>query len=250
MPWLRALAFLLAMAFFVILVSPIQALARATGAPLRHSIQLWFCRVMNRIIGIDVAASGALSGASPRFIAANHVSWTDIIAISSLYPLTFLAKIEVASWPALGYLARLQGTVFVDRRRRRDVPKANAALAEALKRGDDLVIFAEGTSSDGSRVLQFNAGHFEAPRALAAGPEPCIVWIVPVAFVYFNRDGQSRVDVGWYGDMTFVPHLWSLMRRGGVRCEVRFGAPIDPRSFPNRKALAEAAQEAVRRLMN
>ena len=249
MPYLRALAFVVAMAFFVILVAPLQARARAAGSAIQHWIQKLFCKTMCRVIGIEVAAVGSLSGTAPRFVAANHVSWTDIIAISSLYPLTFLAKSEVKDWPVLGYLARLQGTVFVDRGKRGDIPQVNAALAQELRQGKDLVVFAEGTSSDGSHVLKFNASHFAMLRDLATGPESCAVAVIPAAFAYFPRKGVGKIDVGWYGDMTFVPHLWSLMRRGGARCEVRFGAPIDPRDFPDRKALAEATQRAVERLL-
>ncbi|HYA80693.1 MAG TPA: lysophospholipid acyltransferase family protein [Methylocystis sp.] len=249
MPYLRALAFIVAMIFFVVLVSPLQARARAAGSAIQHWIQKFFCKAMCRVIGIEVVASGQLGGAPPRFVAANHVSWTDIIAISSLYPLTFLAKTEVKDWPVLGYLARLQGTVFVDRGRRGDIPRVNAVLAQELRQGKDLVVFAEGTSSDGSSVLKFNASHFAMLRDLATAPDACAVAVVPVAFAYFPRGGGDKIDVGWYGDMTFVPHLWSLMRRGGARCEVRFGAPIDPKGFPDRKALADATQRAVERLL-
>jgi lyso-ornithine lipid O-acyltransferase len=252
MPYFRALLFVLAMAFFVILVAPVQARARMAGSAIQHWIQNFFCRTMCRIIGIEIEAVGALGGRAPRFVTANHVSWTDIIAIASLYPLVFLAKTEVKNWPVLGYLARLQGTIFVDRGRRQDIPKVNAALARELRQGRDLVIFAEGTSSDGAKVLKFNASHFAMLHELATGPENCAVAVVPVAFAYFPRDDartEKPVDVGWYGDMTFLPHLWSLMRRGGVRCKIIFGAPIDPATFPDRKALAEATQASVAQLL-
>jgi 1-acyl-sn-glycerol-3-phosphate acyltransferase len=249
MPFARALAFILSMAFFVLLVSPLQAWARRVGSSAQHWIQKFFCRSMCRVIGVEVAPVGALAGAAPRLLVANHVSWTDVIAIASLYPLTFLAKTEVKNWPVLGYLARLQGTIFVDRGRRSDIPKVNAALAQELRRGKDLVVFAEGTSSDGARVLKFNAAHFAMVRDMVADPQGGPIAIVPVAFAYFDRASGRRIDVGWYGAMTFLPHLWSLMRRGGARCEIWFGAPIDPRTAPDRKALAETTQRSVERLL-
>ncbi len=250
MPYLRAFAIILAMAFIVILVAPLQALARRVDSPVQHWIQKFFCKTMNRIIGIEVIARGVLHAAPPRFIVANHVSWTDILAITSLYPLTFLAKVEVASWPVLGFLARLQGTVFVDRAQRRAIPLVNAALARILREGRDLVVFAEGTSSDGAKVMKFNASHFAMLHDFAQSGDRPAVTLVPVAFAYAPRNGDAGdFDAGWYGDMSFVPHLWALMRRGGARCHVSFGAPLQPASFPDRKALAEAAQNSVQGLL-
>ena len=250
MPYLRALAFVMAMAFFVILVTPLQALARRSNWPLQHKIQKFFCRTMCQVIGIEVIPFGGFPDAAPRFVVANHVSWTDIIALSSLYPLVFLAKSEVAGWPVLGFLARLQGTIFVDRAHRRAIPTVNAALARELRAGRDVVVFAEGTSSDGAKVLSFNASHFAMLHDLA---QENAVAVVPTALAYAPRakgaENPEAFDVGWYGDMSFVPHLWGLMRRGGARCRISFGAPIDPSAFADRKALAQETQGSVRRLL-
>jgi 1-acyl-sn-glycerol-3-phosphate acyltransferase len=254
MPYLRAVAFVLTMAFFVIIVAPLQALARSSNWPLQHEIQKFFCRTMCRIIGIQVIAKVGLQAAAPRFVVANHVSWTDILAIAGLYPLVFLAKSEVSGWPVLGFLARLQGTIFVDRSHRQAIPKVNAALAEELRQGRDVVVFAEGTSSNGTQVLKFNASHFAMLIELAKGPPKAQVLVVPAAFAYFPRGTENGAnsaafDVGWYGEMTFVPHLWSLMRRGGARCHIYFGEPIDPTAFADRKELAAAAEIRVRGLL-
>jgi len=251
MPYLRAITFVLAMTGAFIVFVPIQWLARRRRWELRHRIQTGFCRVMCRIIGIEVRESGAPGGTSPRFVVANHVSWTDIIALASLYPLVFLAKAEVASWPVLGFLARLQGTVFVERGNRRAIPLVNAALAERLRAGDDVVVFAEGTSSDGAGVLKFNASHFAMLSELAGSNEDAAKpTLVPTAIVYTEREREGdRLDVGWYGDMTFLPHLWSLMKRGGAKCHILWGEAVDPGSG-DRKALAAATEARVRDLLS
>jgi 1-acyl-sn-glycerol-3-phosphate acyltransferase len=247
MAYLRAFAFVLAMTGAFVIFVPVQWLARRRRWPMRHRIQTGFCRTMCRIIGIEVCESGRLPGGSPRFVVANHVSWTDIIALASRYPLVFLAKREVASWPVLGFLARLQGTVFVDRANRRAIPAVNAALAERLQEGDDVVVFAEGTSSDGAGVLKFNASHFAMLSGLAAQDEP--LTLAPAAIVYSAKTAEhGRFDVGWYGDMTFLPHLWSLMKRGGAKCHILWGEAVDPRDG-DRKALAAATEARVRELL-
>jgi 1-acyl-sn-glycerol-3-phosphate acyltransferase len=251
MAYLRAIAFVLAMTGAFIIFVPIQWLARRRRCRVRHAIQIGFCRTMCAIIGIEVREVGRLSGESPRFVVANHVSWTDIIALASLYPLVFLAKSEVSSWPVLGFLARLQGTVFVERGNRRAIPLVNAALAERLLAGEDVAVFAEGTSSDGASLLKFNASHFAMLSELATKNEPCATpTLAPAAIVYTERaaQGDRRLDVGWYGDMTFLPHLWMLMKRGGAKCHILWGETVEL-DLGDRKALAAATERRVRELL-
>jgi 1-acyl-sn-glycerol-3-phosphate acyltransferase len=244
MPYLRALAFALTLTGAFIFLVPLQALARRRGWPIQHAIQMRFCRAVCAVIGVKVEAQGALPSPAPRFVVSNHVSWTDIIALASLYPFVFLAKSEVARWPVLGVLARLQGTVFVERGAKQDVARVNDALADILRAGHDLVVFPEGTSSDGVDILPFRSAHF-APLEMmdARGEAPTLA---PVAIAY--SDGANRIDVGWYGDMTFLPHLWSLMKRGRAQCHISFGEAIET-SGKDRKALAAETRASVQMLL-
>ncbi|WP_292533281.1 1-acyl-sn-glycerol-3-phosphate acyltransferase [Methylocystis sp.] len=244
MLYLRALAFAFTLTGAFVFLVPLQALARRRGWPIKHTIQTRFCRAICAVIGIRVEAQGALPSNAPRFVVANHVSWTDIIALASLYPFVFLAKREVASWPVLGLLARLQGTVFVERGLRQDVARVNDALADAMRAGGDLVVFPEGTSSGGADVLPFRSTHFAPLEMMAAcGEAPTLA---PVAIAY--SDGARRIDVGWYGDMTFLPHLWSLMKRGDAQCQIIFGDPIQT-TGKKRKMLAVETRARVQELL-
>jgi 1-acyl-sn-glycerol-3-phosphate acyltransferase len=244
MAYLRALVFALTLTGAFIFLVPLQALARRCGWPIQLAIQTRFCRAVCAVIGLKVEARGALPSTAPRFVVANHVSWTDIIALASVYPLVFLAKSEVARWPVLGLLARLQGTVFVERGSRQNVARVNDALADVLRAGGDLVVFAEGTSSDGAAVLPFRSAHFAPLEAMAArGEAPTLA---PVAIFYSN--GARRIDVGWYGDMSFLPHLWSLMKRGRTRCRIFFGKAIET-SDKDRKTLAAETHARVQTLL-
>ncbi|MGQ0685088.1 lysophospholipid acyltransferase family protein [Bradyrhizobium sp.] len=248
MPYLRAIGFLAALAVTYLFAVPFQWFARRYDWTLQHRVQTGFCRMMLAIIGIRVRSHRQLTGASPRFVVANHVSWTDILALASLYPLVFLAKKEVASWPVLGFLARLQGTVFVDRGNRRGIPQVNAALSEVLRAGRDVVVFAEGTSSDGASILKFNAAHFAMLCDLQSSEVPPPFILAPVGIAYTETDQAKPADIGWYGDMTFVPHLWSLMKRDDVVCHIAFGPPVET-AGRDRKALAAAAETSVRALV-
>ncbi|MGJ0533198.1 lysophospholipid acyltransferase family protein [Methylocystis sp.] len=244
MAYLRALAFALTLTGALLFLVPLQALARRRGWPIQHAIQTRFCRAVCAVIGIKVDARGALPSKAPRFVVANHVSWTDIIALASVYPLVFLAKSEVARWPVLGLLARLQGTVFVERGARHDIARVNDALADVLRAGGDLVVFPEGTSSDGAAVLPFRSAHFAPLEAMAARSEAPT--LAPVAISYSN--GARRIDVGWYGDMSFLPHLWSLMKRGHTQCHIVFGEEIET-SDKDRKTLAAQTHARVQTLL-
>jgi lyso-ornithine lipid O-acyltransferase len=254
MAYLRATALLLTLMAAVSIGVPLQLAARRLGWRLRHRIQMTFSRIVCAIIGITVEAHGRLAGVAPRFVVANHVSWTDVLALSTLYPFVFLAKSEVAGWPVLGVLARVQETIFVERGNRRAIPQVNKALAAALRQGRDVVVFAEGTSSDGSSVLKFNASHFAMLAEMGAdNANPVAVALAPVAIVYtdaaFGGDRQAApIDVGWYGDMTFMPHLWGLMKRGGARCHIVFGDAIEM-AGQDRKALAAVTETSVRDLL-
>ncbi len=250
MALLRAAIFLCVLACVFVFVVPIQWLARRRDWALQHAIQTAFCRVVCAVIGVRVTAHGRLPSEAPRLIVANHVSWTDILALSSLHPLVFLAKSEVSTWPVLGFLARLQGTVFVERANRRKIPLVNKRLAEKLRERRDIVIFPEGTSSDGSAVLRFNTAHFGPLCDFADDWGRSAPTLAPVAILYAEPGADpfdGAIDVGWYGDMTFLPHLWSLMRRGGVACHIFFGDAIDAEG--GRKALANAAEDSVRNLL-
>lgn len=241
MPYLRALHLLFVVIFGVVALAPIQTLARRRGWRLQHHIQTGFCRAACRAIGLRVTARGALPDQAPRLVVANHVSWTDIIALASIYPFVFLSKSEVETWPLLGLLARVQGTIFVVRDARRDIARASAALAGALDAGRDVVVFPEGTSTDGAEILPFRPGPFEA---LQKTGEPAVV--APVALRYTDIAGRP-VDLGWYGDMTLVDHIRKLLRQNGAICHIRFGAAIVPTGV-DRKTTAMLAEKQVRSL--
>lgn len=240
MAYLRAFIFVVAMTASFLFFVPLQALARRRGWAIQDTIQTGFCRVICAIIGIRIEIQGRLSGLPPRLVVANHISWTDVIALASVAPFVFLAKREVSTWPLLGLLARIQGTVFVTRGSRSDIPQVNAELSAVLRRGRDLVVFPEGTSSDGTNVLTFRPAHFETLQGYKGAAT-----IVPTALLY--TDGVKSIDVGYYGDMAFLPHLWSILKRGGITCHIYFDEAISANG-EDRKALAAGTEARVRGL--
>jgi 1-acyl-sn-glycerol-3-phosphate acyltransferase len=187
--------------------------------------------------------AGGDTAARPVVYVCNHSSWLDIPAIGGRIPARFVSKDDVAAWPIIGTIARLGRTVFVSRSRVGTLRERDA-MQRALAAGDDLLLFPEGTSSDGSRVLPFRSAFFAAAFSEA---KPLIQ---PVSVVYDRLAGlpvghASRAVFAWYGDMSLVPHAWQLAQWGGKRVTLLFHAPLDPADFADRKALAQATWQVV-----
>ena len=178
---------------------------------------------------------------------ANHTSWADIIIFSAVTPLSFVAKAEIARWPFFGTLARLQRTVFVERTRRSATGETRDEIRERLLAGDTLLLFPEGTSHDGNRVLPFKSALLGAAEArLASGAH---VKVQPVSAAFTGLHGlpmgrENRPLFAWYGDMEMVPHLWEALLAGPLDVVVRFHAPLSLDRM-DRKTLAAKAQEIV-----
>ncbi len=217
----------------------VPALSRRLGDGIAHL----FFRIVLRVIGIEMRHSGRpMQGAG--VLAANHSSWLDIVALNAAMPLVFVAKSEVAGWPGIGFMARAAGTLFV--RRDRAAAQAQVAqLRDRLKAGEKLVLFPEGTSTDGQRVLPFKATLFAAlcdDRMREDGLE-----VQPVSVIWTAPPGQDPRFYGWWGGMDLGPHLLAVLaapRQGQVR--LVFHPPIPLAPGTDRKSLARAAEVSVR----
>jgi lyso-ornithine lipid O-acyltransferase len=221
---------------------PVQQLLLWTRSRHARTLPMRYHRLVARILGIDVRLSGDMPHDGPMLIAANHVSWLDIVVLSTIAPLSFIAKKEVNSWPFFGTLARLQRTVFVDRERRGQAGQARDEIAERFKAGDILVLFGEGTSGDGARVLPFKTSLFAAAER---GDVP----VRPVTLAYRSRRNlpmtrRLRPFYAYYGGMELPPHLWEALKTGPIEVKVICHPALD--GARGRKELAKQAEAKVR----
>lgn len=242
---LRLAAYLL----WTLLLVPVQALAVALRSPLRFRIPRFYHRVCAAILGIGVVVRGERAADGPVLFVSNHSSYLDITVLGSVIPGSFVAKSEVAGWPFFGALAKLQQTVFVERKARAGVEKQRDELGARLDAGDSLILFPEGTSSDGNRTLPFKTALF-AVAARRIGDRPLTVQ--PVSIAPTRLDGipmgiAFRPYYAWYGDMDLAPHLWTVFTLGRMTVEVEFHPPVTIDGFSSRKALADHCQRAVAR---
>lgn len=250
---LRLIFSLTAIGVLTLALLPFQAVAVWLDLPLKRRIPAFFHRTICRILDIRLRVIGRCITEHPLLIVANHSSWLDIPVITAVAPVVFVAKQEIAGWPLFGLLAKLQRTVFVDRTRRHKTRDVNAEIAQRLAGGDPVVLFGEGTSSDGNRVLAFRSALIGSARdALAEAEHTGRVWIQPLSLAYTRMHGlplgrRDRPRVAWYGHMSLAPHLARIARGAGIDVTVIWGEPVAFEEQSDRKQVARALESAVRR---
>jgi 1-acyl-sn-glycerol-3-phosphate acyltransferase len=224
------------------------ALNRRSTMAVARIWQRFVCFLM----GVRVTVTGAPARERPLLLLANHTSWLDIPILASVAPVSFIAKQEVAGWPLVGFLAKAQRSVFIDRQRRHAAGAQAGEVASRLSKGDIMVLFAEGTSSDGNHVLPFRSALVGA--AQLAIPEGGSATVQPVAIAYQRMLGlplgrQHRPRVAWYGGTDLLPHLKRVLSDGGIDVEVVFGPARRLSARDDRKAVTQEAGDLVRRLV-
>jgi len=242
--------------FFALTVPlmPVQSLLVRMRAKGARTLPYWYHRRVCRLLGVRLHIHGEVVRDRPVLLISNHTTWLDIPVLSAVAPLSFVAKQEVSTWPFVSSLARLQRTVFVDRTRRSAVGQTTGEIAQRLSEGDTIVLFAEGTSSDGNRVLPFMTSLFAAAKPASgdadAGPMSGAV-VQTLSVVYTRLHGiplgrTGRPTVAWYGDMEMKGHAWELLKAGPLDVEIRVGDPVPLTSFADRKQLARYSEAQVR----
>ncbi|MGE4527624.1 MAG: lysophospholipid acyltransferase family protein [Rhodospirillaceae bacterium] len=238
----------LGMIFLWLLIClPVYATAMALSERAQTVCNRVFWKGVLRLANIRVRVHGRVAATRPLLVVSNHISYLDIPVLGSLIPGFFVAKADVAGWPGLGVLAKLGRTVFVERKRA-EAARQKVELTARLAHGTPLILFPEGTSSDGNRVLPFKSTLFSIAEEYIEG-QPVVVQ--PVAVAYTHCFGVPigylwRHFFAWYGDMDLAPHLWSVLRMGRLTVEVNFLEPRLLSALGSRKNAAAVCHEAVK----
>jgi lyso-ornithine lipid O-acyltransferase len=224
----------------------VQAICLLLPGPVKVVHARFYWAVVSRLLGVRVRVIGTPAyqqTSRPVVFVSNHSSWLDVPVLGGSLNACFVSKDEVGNWPFVGTVARLGRTVFISRQRHA-TGRERDAMRKRLTQGDNLVLFPEGTTSDGSRVLPFRSSFF----AIAEGTDPPLIQAVSV--VYDRLDGlptgrASRPVFAWYGDMDLATHFWRFAQHRGLRATVLLHPPMDPARFATRKALSHAVWQAV-----
>lgn len=243
---LRALWVLFWFFLVTILLVPVQWLLIKLKLRWARLLPHYYHRFIAALMGLRIHVDGHVRPNKPTLMVANHISWMDIVVFTAITPLSFVAKQEVGTWPGVKILANLQQTIFVDREKRTGSLKSAQEIAERLGNGEVIVLFPEGTSSDGNRVLQFKSSLF---AAASGADNETMVQTAAIAYTYLGGvplGRRTRPLVAWYGDMEMGSHVWNLLKAGPLDVHVRLGEPVPLEEMGDRKALARQTEETIR----
>jgi 1-acyl-sn-glycerol-3-phosphate acyltransferase len=204
----------------------------------RFARRYW--RGIAAILGVRLTIRGELTKSRPAVFIANHCSWIDIVALGSILPGCFVAKAEIARWPLISWIARLGRTVFVSRAKT-TLARERESLQARLAAGDNIILFPEGTTSDGCRILPFQSSFL----AIAEAPARPVIQLVTI--VYDELDGlpvrrRDRPVISWYGDMDMASHYPGICRHRSLHATVVMDPAIPAGTYGNRKALSAALE--------
>jgi 1-acyl-sn-glycerol-3-phosphate acyltransferase len=203
-------------------------------ARMRH-VGGWARRTLHRL-GVTLEVTGA-PRPGPLLLAANHVSWLDILVIDAVQPVRFVSKADVRHWPLLGWMVACGGTLFIERESRRDAMRVVHQMAQALQAGDHLAVFPEGTTGAGPQLLPFHANLLQAAVATH-------VPVQAVALRFADASARFSPAVSYVGDTSLLQSLW------WVACADRLCAHVDflePQrtDATDRRALAQALRAQI-----
>jgi lyso-ornithine lipid O-acyltransferase len=243
----RSVFRLLAFSVWTAGIVAMQCLCLLLRFPDRLAVPRCWHRGVLRVIGVRRQIQGTISKARPTLYVSNHISYLDILVLGSLLKARFVSKREVAAWPVFGFLARIGQTVFIERNPRL-AQAQQAGLAEIMAEKCSLILFPEGTSSSGDRVLPFKSTLFSVATVLQE--QGTHVMVQPVSIAYTRLDGiplrrVMRPLVGWYGDMGMGSHLWRVLGLGQLTATIIFHPPVPLERFKSRKEASLYCQQQV-----
>ncbi len=226
------------------LLVPAELLLRGLGGRGKARLPWLFHRGLARSLGIRIVLHGKPARRHRVLFVVNHLSWADIPVLGAHIRAAFVAKSEVSGWGAVGWLATLARTVYVERSRRSSTGVQRDAIGERLSKGESVILFPEGTNSDGVEVLPFKSSLF----SVADGLDDVLIQPVTLAYTRVNGIPVTRErlpDLAWIGETELFPHAMAFMALGRVRAEILFHPAVRAADFADRKALARHCEDAV-----
>jgi len=226
------------------LIGPAYVAHLVNAKRIGQTPKLWH-KIVSRALGIQVSMSGKQESGSVLYVA-NHLSWLDIPVLGSCLHGSFVAKSEVGSMAFVSLLADMQRTIYVERARRTASASQAGDIQSRLKQGDNVILFPEGTSNDGVRLLPFKSTLFSAMDA--PGMEDFRIQPVTLAYTHLNGLPLTRsrlLEIAWIGDMELGSHALKFMNLGRIKAQIVCHSPVRRADFPDRKALARHCHNIV-----
>lgn len=251
---LRSLFFIFVFVPFLIVVIPLQALIVALKLPFWDVLPRLFHKVGCFFLGLRVTVIGRPASGRPTLLVSNHISWTDIVAIGSVAPVTFVAKSEISKWPFVSLMANLQKTIFVDRTRRSGTGRTAEAMGRHMADGNTVILFAEGQSDIGTHVLPFRSALVGAAQHAMQAAGASEVNIQPLTIAYTKLQGlpisrNERSLVAWVKSRSLKQNILDILSGPVKDVTIAFGTPRVLGQGADRKAVTKQAENDVRAML-
>jgi lyso-ornithine lipid O-acyltransferase len=252
--WLRIGLVFLLLSVLTLVLLPVQLLSLKFDWTLRRRLPRFWHRCACYLLGIRIRQHGRLETRRPLMLAANHVSWKDILVLGAIADVVFVAKAGVADWPVFGWLAKLQKSVFVVREQKRKAGEQVNEIAARLAASEIIVLFPEGTTSDGNRLMEVKSSLFGAASAAVSSAPDGVVYVQPVSIAYTGIYGMPmgryhRPIAAWPGDVELVPHLMGVLKAEAMEVDVDFGEVVEFRAETSRKVAGVAVVDRLRAML-
>ncbi len=212
------------------------------GVKDKPIIQRWYQQFL-KLMNIHVRVHGELAEDN-HLMVANHISWKDIVLLSSLYPTTFVAKSEISRWPVVGWMSVRTGTLFIKRGSISDVRRLNKQIAEILRAGERVTVFPEGGTGEGEEIAHFYPGMFQAVVDIE---EQINIGVQPVVIIY-KVDGRLSADIPYTGDTNMLKNLWAILGFKQITADVYF-TPVIQATSCSRKELAQKTYQQMQKVL-
>ncbi|WP_174803735.1 1-acyl-sn-glycerol-3-phosphate acyltransferase [Martelella limonii] len=254
MIWLRYFYVAIVLLVTTLVLSPLQIVALWRGWKIARKLPRYWHMVACFVLGIRIHVHGDLEHARPLMLSANHTTWLDIVVLGRVADVAFIAKNEVKTWPVFGLFARLQNSVFIERADKRGTGRQVGSIAERLSAGEIIVLFPEGTTSDGNRIYPIKYSLFGAASTAVPQSPTGKVHVQPVAVAYTGVRGLPmgralRPIVAWPGDVEMLPSLAGVIKAGAFDVDVCFGESVVFDADTKRKEAAAEIESRMRTLL-
>tara|TARA_Y100000741_G_scaffold280125_1_gene219897 strand:+ start:6872 stop:7648 length:777 start_codon:yes stop_codon:yes gene_type:complete len=244
----RLFSILLCLSIFIIITIPIQFLLNVLRLQLKNTYPLFFYKVIKNIAGINIDSEG-LEKIRQKDIGtlyiANHISWFDILCLGSILNARFIAKKEVASMGIFGFLAKLSNTFFIDNSNKNKIYQYNNLIREKLINGESLILFPEGTTSEGNSIRKFKSSLFECINSSES-----LINVQPISICYVRKNNlpmgiYSRRFIAWVGETSMVSSMKEFLSSGSITVNLIFHPKVSIKRFDNRKELSSFCEEQI-----
>jgi lyso-ornithine lipid O-acyltransferase len=252
--WLRLGCAGIVISAVSLVLLPLQMLCLRFDWRLRRYLPRYWHRIVCYWLGLRIHIVGEVERRRPLMLASNHASWLDILVLSAVADVAFIAKSEVRDWPIFGLFAQWQKSVFIEREQKRKTGDQVSEIAERMAVGEIMVLFPEGTTSDGNRLLDVKSSLFGAAAAALPKTPDAVVHVQPVAIAYTRVHGVAmgryhRPLAAWPGDIELVPHLKGILASGAIDVDVCFGESVDYSASSNRKEVSATVARRIRAML-